>query len=35
MATELEVFRLVHHTHTPTTDLAEYVGVRNRLAHGL
>jgi len=35
MATELEVFRLIHHAHAPTADFAEYAVVGNRLPHGL
>jgi hypothetical protein len=35
MATELEVFGLVHNAHSPTTDLAEDTVMRNRLPHGL
>jgi hypothetical protein len=35
VATELQVFCLVHHAHAPTTDLAKYAVMRNRLPHGL
>ena len=35
MATELEVFRLVHHTHAPATDLAEDAVMGDRLTNGL
>ena len=35
VATELEVFRLVHHTHAPAADLAEDAVMGNRLPHGL
>jgi hypothetical protein len=35
VATELQVFCLVHHAHAPTADLAEYAVMRNRLPHGL
>jgi len=35
VATELEVFRLVHHTHAPTADLAQDAVVGNRLPHRL
>jgi len=35
VATELEVFRLIYHTHAPTADLAEDAVVGNRLPHGL
>jgi hypothetical protein len=35
VAAQLEVFRLVHHTHTTATDLAEDAVMGNRLAHGL
>ncbi len=35
VATKLEVFGLVHHTHATTADLAEYAVMRNRLPHGL
>ncbi len=35
VATELEVFRLVHHTHTAAADLAEDAVMGNRLTHGL
>jgi len=34
VATELEVFRLIHHTHPAAANLAEYA-VGNRLPHGL
>ena len=35
VATELEVFRLVHHAHAPAADLAEDAVMGNRLPHGL
>ena len=35
VATELQVFCLVHHAHAPTADLAEDAVMRNRLPHGL
>ena len=35
VATELQVFRLVHHTHAPAADPAEDAVMRNRLTHGL
>jgi len=35
VASELEVFRLVHHTHAPTPDLAEDAVMGNRLPNGL
>src|SRR6202034_4080760 len=35
VATELEVFSLIHHTHPATADLAEYSVMGNRLPHGL
>ena len=35
VATELEVFRLVHHTHAPAADLAEDAVMGNRLPDGL
>jgi hypothetical protein len=35
MATELEVFSLVDHTHAPAADLAEDAVMGNRLPHGL
>ena len=35
MATELQVFRLIHHTHAPTSDPAEDAVVGDRLTHGL
>ena len=35
MATELEVFCLIHDTHPPAADLAEEVVMGNRLSHGL
>ena len=35
VATELQVFCLVHHAHAPTADLAEYAVMGNRLPHGL
>jgi hypothetical protein len=35
VATELQVFCLVHHTHASPADLAEYAVMRNRLPHGL
>jgi CheY-like chemotaxis protein len=35
VATELEVFRFVDHTHTATADLAEDAVVGNRLTDGL
>src|SRR6266851_6617943 len=34
VATELEVFRLVHNTHTPAADLADDAVMGNRLPHG-
>src|ERR1700687_1079489 len=35
VATELEVFRFVHHTHAPAADLAEDAVMGNRLPDGL
>src|ERR1035437_3685701 len=35
VATELEVFRLIHDTHTAAADLADDAVMRNRLPHGL
>ena len=35
VATELQVFRLVHHAHAPAADLAEDAVMGNRLPHGL
>ena len=35
VATELQVFRLIHHTHSAAADLAEDAVVGNRLPHGL
>ena len=35
VATELEVFRLIHHAHATAADLAEYAVMGNRLPHGL
>jgi hypothetical protein len=35
VATELQVFRLIHHTHSPTADLAEDAVMGDSLAHGL
>ena len=35
VATELEVFRLVHHTHAPAADPAEDAVMGNRLPYGL
>src|ERR1700687_2480142 len=35
MATELEVFRLIHNAHAPATDLAVDAVMGNRLTHGL
>ena len=35
VATELEVFRLVHNTHAPAADLAADAVMGNRLTHGL
>ncbi len=35
VATELEVFSLVHHTHTPTPNLAQDAVMGNRLPRGL
>src|SRR5438552_9506557 len=35
VATELQVFRLVHHAHSPPTDPAEDAVVGDRLPHGL
>jgi hypothetical protein len=35
VATEFQVFRLVHYTHAPATDPAEDAVMRNRLPHGL
>jgi hypothetical protein len=35
VATELEVFRFVHHTHAPTPNLAEDAVMGNGLPHGL
>ena len=35
VATELQVFRLVHHTHPAATNPAEYAVMRNRLPNGL
>ena len=35
VATELQVFCLVHHAHAPTADLAEDAVMRNRLPNGL
>jgi hypothetical protein len=35
VATKLEVFGLVHHTHAPAADLAEYAVMGDRLPNGL
>ena len=35
MATEFEVFRLVHDTHSPAADFAQDAVMGNRLPHGL
>ena len=35
VATELQVFRLIHHTHAPAADPAEDAVMRNGLTHGL
>ena len=35
VATELQVFRLVHHTHAPATDLEEYAVMGDGLPNGL
>ena len=35
VATELEVFRLVHHTHATAADFAQYAVMGNRLTDGL
>ncbi len=35
VATELQVFCLIHHAHAATADLAEYAVMGNRLPHGL
>jgi hypothetical protein len=35
VATELQVFRLVHHAHAPAADLAEDAVMGNRLPFGL
>jgi hypothetical protein len=35
MATELQVFRLIHDTHAPTANLAEDAVMGNRLPYGL
>ena len=35
MTAQLEVFCLIHHTHAPAPDLAEYAVMGNRLPHGL
>ena len=35
VATELEVFRLIHNTHAPTADFAEGAVMGNRLSYGL
>jgi hypothetical protein len=35
VATELEVFGLIHHTHAPAANLAEDAVMGNRLPHGL
>jgi hypothetical protein len=35
VATELEVFRLIHHTHATATNLAEYAVMGDRLPDGL
>jgi hypothetical protein len=35
VATELEVFRLVHYTHATAADPAQYAVMGNRLPHGL
>src|ERR1700736_555282 len=35
VATELEVFRLIHHTHATAADSAENAVMGNRLPHGL
>jgi len=35
VATQLQVFGLVHHTHAPATDLAEDAVMGDRLPYGL
>jgi hypothetical protein len=35
VATELEVFRLIHHAHASAADPAEDAVMGNRLPHGL
>jgi hypothetical protein len=35
VATQLEVFRLVHHAHSPAPNLLEDAVMGNRLSHGL
>ena len=35
MATELQIFRLVHHPHPPAADLAEDAVMGDRLPYGL
>jgi hypothetical protein len=35
VATELQVFRLVHHPHAPTADLVEDAVMGHRLTNGL
>src|SRR5579864_1387849 len=35
VATQLEVFRFVYHTHAPAADLADDAVMGNRLSHGL
>ena len=35
VATELQVFRLIHDAHSPAADLAEDAVMGNRLPHGL
>jgi len=34
VATQLQVFRLIHHAHAPAADLAEDTVMGNRLPHG-
>ncbi len=34
VAAELEILRLVHHTHAPAADLAQDAVMGNRLPHG-
>jgi len=35
VATELQVFRLIHHTHAPAADLAQDAVMRDRLPYRL